>query len=189
MIRIALLAALAALGGCSGIGGVSTAKVNVVDVPQGTTLPFGEVARVCDVKGNDLGRELPETAARGYRLYDSRPGGSGPRAFYITGFADGCPRQLTAANVLFATPSTYERLHYGPGGENLPRAGTDAAYEKIKAQVCGTGRGKPCGRRLSRLDRSTFFVSAYRRLGETTRWTEALVHDGTVAAVAMKSAR
>ena len=95
---------------------------------------------------------------------------------------------MTAANVLFATPSTYERLHYGPGGENLPRAATDAAYEKIKARVCGAGRGKPCGRRIGTLDKTTFVVSAYARMGETKSWTEALVHDGAVVAVAMKSA-
>lgn len=184
--RIGLLI-MAALPSACGMAPSAPAP-QVAEIGFGTALPFGEVARVCDVREQDLGKLVEEPAARGYRLFDSQPGSAGPRSFYITGFTDDCARQLTAANVLFGTPSVYEQLHYGPGGENLPIAETDAAYEAIKASVCGVGKGKPCGKRIGTLDKTAFFVNAYERLGQTARWSEVLVHDGAVAAVAMKSA-
>ena len=73
----------------------------VSEVSFGTVLPFGEVARVCDLELSELGQLVEEPSARGYRLFDSQPGSAGARSFYITGFADDCARQLTAANVLF----------------------------------------------------------------------------------------
>jgi hypothetical protein len=184
--RISLLFMAALLSACGMAPPAPSPQV--AEVGFGTALQFGEVARVCEVREQDLGKMVEEPVARGYRLFDSQPGSAGPRSFYITGFADDCARQLTAANVLFGTPSVYEQLHYGPAGENLPTAETDAAYEAIKANVCGAGKGKPCGKRIGTLDDTAFFVSAYERLGQTARWSEVLVHDGAVAAVAMKSA-
>lgn len=186
-ILLALLGACGALPGGGSFSGDSVADVREADF--GAVQHFGEVARVCEAKGRDLGQQVNETAAKGYRLYDSEPGSSGARKYYITGFADGCPRQLTAANVLLAGASDYEQFRFGPAGENLPYGETDAVYEEIKGQVCGAGRGEPCGRRLAALDKNTFFVSAYERFGETSRWSEILVHDGAVMAIAMKSAQ
>jgi hypothetical protein len=108
------------------------------------------------------------------------------RTWYITGFSDGGPRQLTAANALLGSASLYETLHYGPGGENLPTGETDKAYEKIKRKVCGTRRGKPCGSKINQMDKSTFFVTAYQRFGNSSRWAEVLVHDGAVIAAVIK---
>ena len=156
------------------------------DVTYGTVLPFGAVARVCDAKGKSLGSRVENAAAKGFSLYDSSPGSAGARTWYVTGFADKCPRQLTGANVLLGSASRYEQLHYGPGGDNLPLGATDAAYEGVKRRVCGAGRGRPCGSKLAKIEKSTFFVSAYERFGNSSRWSELLVHDGEVLAAAIK---
>ena len=157
------------------------------DVAHGTTLPFGEVARSCGTQNNQLGSKIEKASAKGYTLYDSKPNTASPRTFYITGFSDGCPRQLTAANVLLGSAALYERLYYGPGGEFLPVGATDRAYEKIKRQVCGTGPRKPCGAKIKQMERSTFFVSAYSQFGDVNSWSELLIHDGQVLASAIKS--
>lgn len=157
------------------------------DVVHGTILPFGAVARSCDTKKSQLGRKIDKAPAKGYTLYDSKPNTAAPRTFYITGFSDGCPRQLTAANVLLGSAALYERLHYGPGGEFLPVGATDKAYEKVKRRVCGTGRNKPCGGKIKQMERTTFFVSAYERFGNANTWSELLIHDGQVLASAIKS--
>lgn len=157
------------------------------DVPFGTMLPYGVVARVCEAKGKSMGQKIEAGPARGYALYDSAPGSATARTYYITGFADGCPRQLTAANVLLGGARLYEQLHYGPGGENLPVAATDAAYEKIKRRVCGARKGKPCGAKIAKMERSTFFVSAYDSFGNSSRWSELLIHNGAVIASALKT--
>ena len=183
--RIGLLI-MAALPSACGMAPSAPAP-QVDEIGFGTALPFGEVARVCDVREQDLGKMVEEPAARGYRLFDSQPGSAGARSFYITGFADDCARQLTAANVLFGTPSVYEQLHYGPGGENLPIAETDAAYEAIKASVCGVGKGKPCGARINSLERRTVFVNAYALPRDNASWSEMLIHDGSVVATSRKS--
>lgn len=157
------------------------------DITHGSILPFGEVARTCDTQKNQLGRKVENAPAQGYALYDSVPNSADPRTFYLTGFSDGCPRQFTAANVLLGSAGLYERLHFGPGGEFLPEGATDAAYEKVKRRVCGTGRRKPCGSKIKQMERSTFFVTAYDRFGDANNWSELLIHDGQVLAAAIKS--
>ncbi|MFD2739789.1 hypothetical protein ACFSUD_09435 [Sulfitobacter aestuarii] len=177
------------LAGCAGSTGQFSGAAPVADVSFDADLPFGEVARVCDARGRDLGVKVEQAAVRGFALWDSRPGAAGARRYYITGFRDGCPRQLTAATVILSTPSDYEQFRFGPAAANLPYAKTDAAYDAVKRQVCGTGRRKPCGGRINRLDRSMFSVSSYRSLDDNARWFEALVHDGAVLASAVKSIR
>ncbi len=142
---------------------------------------------MCEAKGKPLGQKVEKATARGYSLHDSQPGATGMRTYYITGFADGCPRQLTAANVLLGSVSLYEVLHYGPGGEHLPKAETDRAYEKLKRRICRVGRGKPCGAGLRRMEKNTFFVSAYPSFGDAKSWKELLIHDGSVLASTVKS--
>lgn len=154
----------------------------------GTPLPFGEVARLCDVPARQLGKRAggyPERGAQ-YILYDSAPGETGPRSFYLTGFKDGCARQFTAALVLFGSPESYEQIHYGPAGKSQPKAETDAAYEQVKSRVCRAGKGKPCGSAMSSLSRNTVFVSVYERFDSNPRWKNILLHDGEVVAVDMK---
>ena len=157
------------------------------DVPYGTVLPYGAVARVCAARHKPLGRKIENASARGYKLYDSDPDASGKRTFYITGFADTCPRQLTAAHVLLGEPSFYEQLHYGPAGQHLALGLTDSVYEKVKGRVCGVRKGKPCGAKMKQLERGTFFVNSYERMDDNTRWSELLVHDGVVVASALKA--
>jgi hypothetical protein len=166
---------------------VSTQSDDVTDVAYGTVLPFGVIARDCEARRKPLGRKIESASARGYKLYDSDPGTTGPRTYYITGFDDDCPRQLTAANVLLAAPSLYEQLHYGPTGGDLAYAETDKAYDKLKQKVCGVRKGKPCGNKMDRMDKSAFFVTSYARFDSNARWSEVLIHDGVVMASAIKS--
>lgn len=157
------------------------------DVPFGTVLGFGEIARVCDARGKPLGQEVGSNGRRGFTLYDSNAGLREKRTFYVTGFRDNCPRQFTAANALFGAPSFYEQIRFGPAGEHLPFAATDKAYDKVKSAICRAANNKPCGSKIDTLDANTVFLSAYE-FGEINgRWKEFLVHDGTVLAAALKA--
>ncbi len=168
-------------------GGASASSAQANDVAFGTVVPYGVIARVCEARGKEMGQKVLKGPAKGFALYDSAPGTVAARTYYITGFSDGCPRQLTAANVLIGAPALYDMLHYGPAAQDLPYGATDKAYEKVKARVCGVARKKPCGSKIKRLERTTFFVNAYDSFGNASRWSEALIHDGKVLATAMKS--
>ncbi len=159
------------------------------DVPVGTVLPFGEVARVCDARPASMAKIVEKAAGkgRGYVLYDSAPDTASPRTFYVTGFDDNCPRQFTAALALFGTAELHEQLRYGLPAKEYPYSTTDEAYEKVKAKVCNVGRSKPCGARIGRLEKTTVFVSVYENFGENARWADLLLHDGTVLAAALKT--
>ena len=157
------------------LGSKSAAKASESELPEvdyGTMLPYGVMARRCATQRQPLGR---------------KPAASGTRIFYITGFDDGCPRQVTAAHVLLGEPSFYEQLHYGPAGQHLTFGETDRAYEKVKGSVCGVRKGKPCGAKMKKLEREALFINAYERLSDNKRWSEQLIHDGTVVASEMKS--
>lgn len=157
------------------------------DVPFGTTLAFGEIARVCDAKGNSLGKKVASLGRRSFALHDTNPGIKNKRTYYITGFDDGCPRQFTAANALFGAPSFYETIRYSPAGKHLPYAATDTAYDKVKSSVCRVGKKKPCGKQIGKLDAELAFVSAYEFGEHNGKWKEFLIYDGTVLAAAVKS--
>lgn len=181
-------------GGFGLFGGGSAAKKDAPrngpdarDVPFGTVLAFGEIARVCDAKGKSLGQKVDSNGRRGFTLYDSNSGIREKRTFYVTGFSDDCPRQFTAANALFGAPSFYEQIRYSPAGKNLPFAATDKAYDKVKSSICGAAKNKSCGRKIDTLDGNTVFLSAYEFGEINSKWKEFLVHDGTVLAAAVKS--
>lgn len=159
---------------------------DAADVPFGTALAFGQIARVCDAKGKPLGKQVAGTGRRGFSLYDSNAGIRDKRTFYITGFSDDCPRQFTAANALLGEPAFYEEIRFGPTGQFMTYAATDQAYDGLKSKVCRTAKNKPCGKNIDKLDSSTVFVSAYE-FGEINRgWKEFLIHDGEVLASALK---
>ena len=165
-------------------------KANTLTTPVLTELN-GLMRQVADdqsVRALVLASDVPGFFSAGFDIgqvfrYDAEE----MRTFYITGFDDGCPRQLTAAHVLLGAPSFYELLHYGPAGEHLAQGETDAAYERVKREVCGARKGRPCGAQIKRLERSTFFVNAYPRADDNTGWSEMLIHKGTVMATAQKS--
>jgi hypothetical protein len=160
------------------------------DVPFGTVLPYGEVARVCAAKNKEsLGRRLDQAPARGrgYSLYDSAPLSVGARTFYVTGFKDNCPRQFTAALAVFGSPRIHEQLRYGLPSKSYPYSTTDKAYEKVKSTVCRVGKSKPCGAKMISLERSTVFISTYEKFSDNARWADILLHDGAVVAAAIKT--
>ncbi len=173
----------------AGAAPAQSAGMAVRDVAPGTNLPFGEVARVCNVRASDLGTLVEQAArkGRGYKLYDTAPDSATPRPFYVTGFSDNCARQFTAALAIFGTPEFYEQLRYGLPAEQYPYSTTDRAYEKVKARMCNVGRNQPCGVRVSRLEKTTTFVSIYERFGENARWADMLLHDGALLATSVKS--
>ena len=175
-------------GGVLGAPRLTRNAPDAQDVPLGTVLPFGQIARVCDAKGKNLGTLVEQAARRGarYKLYDSVPNSSAPRTFYVQGFKDNCPRQFTAALALFGTPEMHEQLRYGLPAKDYPYSTTDKAYEVIKAQVCGVARSKPCGPRISRLEQTTVFVSAYENFTQNARWADMLLHRGNVLAASLK---
>jgi len=178
--------------GLFGLGGSGAKKdaprngPDSADVPYGTVLAFGQIARVCEAKGKSLGAEVAGSGKRGFSLYDSSVGTRDKRTFYITGFADGCPRQFTAANALLGAPTFYEEIRFGPTGQFMTLAATDTAYDGIKSKVCRVSKNKPCGAQIDKLDKSTVFVSAYEFSEENSEWKEFLVHDGEVLASALK---
>lgn len=160
------------------------------DVEAGTVMPFGQIARVCGLRANELGTQV-DTAAN-FRVYDTIPNSTAPRPFYITGFSDDCARTFTGAVVVTGHVETHEFVRYRPSNERVPYTTADNAYEALKASVCRVGRGQPCGERLARMDRDTHFITVYNFFGGTfsavpTRWAQVLVHDGEVLAMSVKN--
>lgn len=158
------------------------------DVEYGTVLPFGEVGRVCESRARPLGQRVEKSETRGvtYSLFDTAPSGAGPRTFYVTGFADKCPRQFTAAMAMFGMPAMHEQLRYGKPSTQYPYSDTDRAYEQLKRRVCGVGPKKPCGAKIETLQRDTVFISTYENFSGTGRWADVLIHDSRVLASAIK---
>ena len=155
------------------------------DVEYGTLLPFGTVGRVCEARNRPKGVRIERSDA-GYDIYDTAPGTTHARTYYITGFSDGCPRQFTAALAMIGAPSMHEQLRYGRPSDEYPYSETDKAYEKVKSAVCRVGRGKPCGNRIRTLERNTVFISTYERFTDNGRWADILVHDGAILAASLK---
>lgn len=160
------------------------------DLGPGDALPFGVMARVCSIQPAQMGQQIarfPERGRADYAIYDTDPGSAQARSLYLTGFSDGCARKVTAAMALFGDARTYELLRYGPTGELMPLGATDAAYDRIKRQVCGVGQSRPCGDAIERLAGEAVFVSIYPRMGSNPDWQTLLLHAGYVAALDVKS--
>lgn len=156
-------------------------------VSMGVSLPYGRMARVCDYKPKDLGAKVNSYPSedRGYQLYDSKPGATGMRSFYLTGFDDNCARQFSGALVMVSSAETYEGLMFSPARKTLPQSKTDSAYHSLKEKICNVTAAQPCGKRMNKLTKSTVFVSIYERFG-AGRWKNILVHDGEVLAMDLK---
>ena len=151
------------------------------EIAPGTPLAFGEIARVCALPKAEMGRQV-ETAGK-YRLYDSAVGSTEQRPFFITGFDDGCPRQVTGALALFASAQSHEMMRYGAPWRGKPYSETDKAYEAAKKDICGVGKGKPCGAKMGQLEKTTAFITVYDRFVDALSWRNVLLHDGAVLAM------
>ncbi|OUD10288.1 hypothetical protein BVC71_01895 [Marivivens niveibacter] len=158
-----------------------TVDRNVELVDQGVFLEYGDVAAVCGLSNRDLGQKV-ETKS-GYTLYDAGGDPASPRTHYLTGFADGCARQFTAAMVIFADVGTHEFVRYQSATANDDYTETDKAYEVIKARFCRAGHGDPCGAKLDALAGRTTFLTLYERFGTNPHWINILLSDGVVSAV------
>jgi len=157
----------------------------VPEVPQGTKLAYGDIARVCGMSRGDYGKRIEKAA--GYTLYDSDATTTAPRTFYLTGFPDGCARQFTAALALVSGPARHEEFRYGRPSDLYPYSDIDRAYERVKSRVCRVPRRKPCGSSIRKLERNTIFISTYERFTGNARWADILVHNGAVLAKGIKS--
>ena len=185
MIRLSRLlpaiVVLIVLAGCAPMG-VSRSGVS------GADLPFGEVASACGIMAASSAAEVdhfPKSGRPLWRLYDTDPGSTGPRTQYITGFRDGCARQITGALVLFGTPAVHEVTRYDPTNK-APYSATDLAYEPVKARICGVPRRVPCpSDRLDRLERRLTFVTIYPEFGSTGMRYELLLDQGALMAGAV----
>ena len=163
---------------------------DATDVTLGTVMPFGEIARVCDVSNASLGSAVE--GGSGFQIFDSQPSSSVARPFYITGFEDDCARTFTGALVIPGDVETHEFVRYQSSNERIDYSSTDNAYEALKASVCRVGRGQPCGERTDRLNENTYFITVYGFFGATfsavpTEWAQILLHDGEVVAMSIKS--
>lgn len=166
-------------------GGSAKPKAAAVsEIAPGTVLPYGKVARICGLSKSQMGKKVAQFPERRpkHNIYDSEPGNTTPHSFFITGFDDGCARQFTASLAMFGSVAMHEQLRYGLPAEVQPYSDTDKAYEMVKSRVCGVPRKKPCGAKLSRLERNTVFVSIYERFGSNSRWKNLLLHDGEMLA-------
>lgn len=180
------LALLLALAGCGamvavpdsgrGLGGPGGRPVLAAAAP-GAVLPFGEVATACGTRGATLGTPIEELA--GYAIHDTAPGSTAPRTHFVTGFSDGCPRQVTAALAVFGDPLTHETSRYRTSGR--PYGPVDEAYEAIKGRVCGVRAGQPCGAAMERLAADTAFLTLYPEFGGEA-YADVLFHGGEVVA-------
>lgn len=178
--------ALTLLAACeAGVGGgsatLSTPGPDTREVAPGTALPFGQMAKVCGVSTSALG--TPVATEAGFTLYDTAATSTAQRTQYVTGFADGCARQFTAALALFGNVGTLEATSYGAGISHSPVV---PAYEEVKRQICGVPRGQPCGRATARLARNTTFLTAYAAFGASGRHADMLLHDGRALAMGVE---
>lgn len=171
-----------ALGACevpavpdSGAG--SSDAATAAATASGQALAFGDVAAACGLSEASLGTTIATQA--GYALHDTAPTSTGPRTHYVTGFADGCPRRMTAALALFGDLATHETMRYE--SSQVPYSASDTAYEALKARICGVASGQPCGERLDRLAADTVFLSLYPAFGAEDH-TDLLLSGGEVLA-------
>ena len=189
---------LAALAACTpedgstfmGTGGPGDAGADTVSLAAASSSGqpgFGDVEVVCGVRPAQLGRKVdsrPEKGRATWTLYDTKPGSTAPRAFHVTGFADGCARRVTAALAMFGSVEAYELVHFS-GLVSPDGSATDRTYASLRRGVCGSGN-RPCtGAGLRKLSQNTAFLAAYPRKGSPTH-LELLMHDGAIAATAQK---
>ena len=160
------------------------------EIAPDAALPFGEIGRACGVKGKALGKEIDRfpKKGKGYRLYDSNPSITEPRTFYLTGLKGGCAVQFTAAMAMLDTPVLHEHMRYDKSNKDYALNATDAAYEQIKSRLCKSENGKPCPeKRVSKLEKTTAYVTAYPRFATNAKWFDILIHKGKITSSSTRS--
>jgi hypothetical protein len=162
---------------------------DAADITAGALVPFGQIARVCGLNNNDLGRQID--SGGGFRIHDTIPNSTARRPFYVSGFDDGCVRTFTGAVVVTGDVETHEFVRYQTSNETIDYTTTDNAYEALKASVCRVGRGQPCGAGMERMNRNTHFITVYDFFGGTlsavpSQWAQILVHGGDVLSMSVK---
>ncbi len=95
-----------------------------------SVLPFGIVAKDCDVKKRVMGTNISRSASGQLKLFDPIPNSTAPRTQFITGFKDGCARRMTGALVLFGAHDVHEATRYARHNKT-PWTDTDKAYENV----------------------------------------------------------
>ena len=169
--------------------GAGEAAATKSTVRPGEQLPFGEIGVACETTKRSMGQQVDQFPREGrpvWRLYDTDPSSTAPRTQFITGFADGCARQVTAALVMFGAAGLHEVLRYSDDSDRS-WSQADKTYEKIKRRTCGVGRGKFCpAGSLDSLERQVSFVSVYPYFGAEEGWLELLLHDGQVMSEEMR---
>lgn len=157
-------------GGAPPVSGVDAREIGATD-----TLPFGEIARVCDIDRDQMGREIDRHG--GVTVWDSFPNSTAPRPHFITGFGDGCARSLTAALVMIGDPLTHETERYS---SRAPYDAADDAYERLKTRICHSARGVPCGAAMPRLQRQVTMLTTYERFGDPEAAALVILHRDSV---------
>jgi hypothetical protein len=159
-------------------------------VAVGETVGFGDVGITCETRKSDFGQQVdqfPRDGRATWRLYDTEPTSTARRTQYITGFKDGCARQITASLVIFGTPSLHEVHRYSGARSKASWSKADNVYEDIKAKACGVGRKKPCPEsKIGSLEDKLAFVSVYPTFGATSGWMELLLHNGRLQSQEMR---
>lgn len=185
-MRIIILGvACALLSACQvALPSVTGASGSASTVARGVTLPFGTLGVTCETPKKDMGKRVDQFPREGravWQLYDTNPTSTTPRTQYITGFKDGCARQVTASLVVFGAPSLHEVHRYSKARAKATWSKADTKYEALKSKLCGVGRKSPCpSNKLGALEKDMAFVSVYKRFGDTDDWMELLLHKGKV---------
>jgi len=163
-------------------GGSTKANKSHSTVAVGEVLPFGAVGISCEARPKDMGKrvdQFPSSGAPTWQIFDTDPSSTAPRTQFITGFSDGCARQVTAALILFGSPSLHEVHRYSKARSKVSWSKADNSYETIKSKVCSVGRNTPCPLgKVDKLEKHMAFVSVYKQFGDAKGWLELLLHDG-----------
>lgn len=151
-------------------------------VALGEVLPFGIVGISCELRPKDMGKrvdQFPSSGPAAWQIFDTDPTSTAPRTQFITGFKDGCARQVTAALILFGSSSLHEVHRYAKTRSDVSWSKADNNYETIKSKVCRVGRKTPCpSNKVDKLEKHMAFVSVYKQFGDAKGWLELLLHDG-----------
>lgn len=173
-----LLAALPKAGGHAG-GTTSTTSID-------ETLSFGTVGINCEVRPARVAEKVdtyPRDGQAVWTLYDTDPGSTVPHTQLITGFADGCARQVTASLVMFGAAGLHEVHRYSDAMSEEPWSKADKTYETLKARVCGVKKRTSCpADKLPELEQRVAFASVYKEFGGEGAWMELLIGDGNLLA-------